>query len=219
MTTRREFLQASAAILAADWTGPRPGAAGPTGRLPLGFSTLGCPQWTWSQVLDFAAAHGFAAVELRGLQAAMDLTQVPELAPERLGEAKRQLAEHGLRVPCLGSSANMHEMDAAKRAAQLDEARRFIDLARALRAPYVRVFGNKYVAGDARAHRPRLARAGRLRAAAARHRPDRVPRRLHRFTHPARDPPAGGLPGRGAALGRAPHLRVGEGSALGHGAP
>src|SRR6266516_1693400 len=147
MTTRREFLQASAAILAADWTGPRPGAAGPTGRLPLGFSTLGCPQWTWSQVLDFAAAHGFAAVELRGLQAAMDLTQVPELAPERLGEAKRQLAEHGLRVPCLGSSANMHEMDAAKRAAQLDEARRFIDLARALRAPYVRVFGNKYVAG------------------------------------------------------------------------
>jgi len=98
-------------------------------------------------VLAFAAAHGFAAVELRGLQAAMDLTQVPELAPERLGEAKRQLAEHGLRVPCLGSSANMHEMDAAKRAAQLDEARRFIDLARALRAPYVRVFGNKYVAG------------------------------------------------------------------------
>ena len=41
----------------------------------------------------------------------------------------------------------MHEMDAAKRAAQLDEARRFIDLARALGAPYVRVFGNKYVAG------------------------------------------------------------------------
>src|SRR5439155_2037 len=87
------------------------------------------------------------AVELRGLQAAMDLTQAPEFAPERLGEEKRQLAEHGLRVPCLGSSANMHEMDAAKRAAQLDEARRFIDLARALRAPYVRVFGNKYVDG------------------------------------------------------------------------
>jgi len=143
MTTRRAFVETTAALLAADWTrAPRP-----AGRLPLGFSTLGCPQWTWSQVLDFAAAHGFAAVELRGLQAAMDLTQVPELAPERLGEAKRQLAEHGLRVPCLGSSANMHEMDAAKRAAQLDEARRFIDLARALRAPYVRVFGNKYVAG------------------------------------------------------------------------
>jgi len=147
LTTRREFLQASAALLAAGWAGAPPGDAGLTGRLPLGFSTLGCPQWPWRQVLDFAAGHGYAAVELRGLQATMDLTQVPEFAAERLGEAKRQLAEHSLRVPCLGSSANMHEMDAAKRAAQLDEGRRFIDLARALDARYVRVFGNKYVDG------------------------------------------------------------------------
>src|ERR1044071_7632266 len=147
MTTRREFVRASAAVLAAGYL-RHPLAAGKSkGRLPLGFSTLGCPQWPWRRVLDFAAAHGYAAVELRGLQATMDLTQAPEFAAERLGEAKRQLAEHGLRVPCLGSSANMHEMDAAKRAAQLDEARRFIDLAQALSAPYVRVFGNKYVDG------------------------------------------------------------------------
>jgi sugar phosphate isomerase/epimerase len=143
MTTRREFVQTTAALLAADWTRlPRP-----AGRLPLGFSTLGCPQWTWQQVLDFAAAHGFAAVELRGLQATMDLTRVPELAPPRLADARQQLAERGLVVSGLGSSANMHEMDAAKRAGQLDEARRFIDLAQALGAPYVRVFGNKYVEG------------------------------------------------------------------------
>src|SRR5207247_10080114 len=70
-----------------------------------------------------------------------------------------QLAASGLVVPCLGSSANMHEMDAGKRAAQLDEARRFIDLARALGAPYVRVFGNKYVAGVPRpAMRAHIAR-------------------------------------------------------------
>jgi sugar phosphate isomerase/epimerase len=58
-----------------------------------------------------------------------------------------QLAHHGLVVSCLGSSANMHEMDPATRDAQLDEARRFIDLARALGAPYVRVFGNQYLPG------------------------------------------------------------------------
>ena len=26
------------------------------GRLPIGFSTLGSPKWTWIQTLDFAAA-------------------------------------------------------------------------------------------------------------------------------------------------------------------
>ena len=148
MTSRREFLQTSAAMLAATYAGPRLPS---DDRLPLGFSTLGCPQWTWPQILDFAATHGYAAVELRGIQTNMDLTKVPELSPERLGDAKRQLAARGLSVSCLGASAHMHEMDPAKHAVQLDEGRRFIDLAQALAAPYVRVFGNNYVEGVPRA--------------------------------------------------------------------
>jgi len=108
-------------------------------RLPLGFSTLGCPAWTWPQILDFAAEHQFASIELRGILTNMDLTKVPELAPERIGDAKRQLAAHGLIVSDLGASAQMHDMDPVKHAAQLDEARRFIDLAHTLGAPYVRV--------------------------------------------------------------------------------
>ena len=138
MTTRREFVASTAALLL-PWQAPR--------KLPLGFSTLGCPKWPWLTILDFAADHQFAAVELRGILENMDLTQVPELAPERIGEAKNQLAARGLSISCLGASANMHDLDPVKHAAQLDEARRFIDLAHALGAPYVRVFGNEYVKG------------------------------------------------------------------------
>src|SRR5437762_5214471 len=141
MTTRRAFVATAAAAFATRYTRWLPRGE----RLPLGFSTLGCPAWTWPQILDFAAAHGYVAVELRGLQATMDLSQVPEFAPGRLEEAKRQLAAHGLSVSDLGASAQLHEMHPAKRAAQLAEARRFIDLAQALGAPYVRVFGNNYV--------------------------------------------------------------------------
>ena len=152
MTTRRAFLQTSAALLAARYASRLPGDE----RLQLGFSTLGCPQWTWPQILDFAAAHGYAAVELRGILKEMDLTKVPELTGEHLSEAKRQLAAHGLVVPTVDASAHMHEMDAAKHASQLDEARRCIDLAQALGASYVRVFGNNYVEGmphaEMRAH-------------------------------------------------------------------
>ncbi len=146
MINRRQFLETSAALLAAPYAGghDRPHMRD---RLPLGFSTLGCPAWTWTEILNFAAAHDFAAIELRGLQANMDLTKAPELAPQRLPIVKDQLAARGLRVSCLGASAEMHQMDDAKRAAQLDEARRFIDLAQALGVPYVRVFGNKYVEG------------------------------------------------------------------------
>src|SRR5213079_2601782 len=112
MTTRRAFLETTAAILVS------PRGLRSAARLPIGFSTLGCPAWTWKQILDFAQTHDYAAIELRGLK-----------------------------ISDLGASAQLHEQDPAKRAAQLDEARRFIDLAETLRAPYVRVFGNKYVKG------------------------------------------------------------------------
>jgi sugar phosphate isomerase/epimerase len=158
MTSRREFLQSSIfALLATGCAGaPRTGAAGR--RLPLGFSTLGCPQWSWREILDFASAHGFAAIELRGLQGSIDITQHPDLAPPRLAEVKQQLADRGLTVVCLGASARMHETDPATRAAQLDEARRYVDLAHALGTPYVRVFGDRYSPGEAReAARARIA--------------------------------------------------------------
>ena len=153
---RRAFLRAAGAMAALAATGcSRAGAGGGVtpsgaGRLPLGFSTLGSPRWDWIQTLDFAAVHDFAAIELRGLQQAMDLSQRPEFQPDRLAQTKRELAARGLAVPCLGASVNLHEQDTAKLGAAMAETRRFIDVASALGAPYVRVFGNMYVQGMSR---------------------------------------------------------------------
>ena len=153
MTSRREFLHASTLALLASCTRVPRVEASPT-RLPLGFSTLGCPQWSLSQILDFARQHNFAAIELRGLQDKIDITQHADLAPERLPDLTKKLADRGLSVVCLGASARMHDLDAA----QLDEASRYIDLARALGTPYVRVFGDRYVSGESReATRERIA--------------------------------------------------------------
>lgn len=114
-----------------------------TEKLPLAFSTLGCPKWTWPQILDFAEQHGFAAVELRGLLGEMNLPARPEFAPDKIPAARKEVAAHGLKIASVSSSAEMHEADPQKRAQQLAEGRSFIDLASALGAPYVRVFGNK----------------------------------------------------------------------------
>src|SRR2546426_8940174 len=96
MTTRRAFVATAAAAFATRYTRWLPGGD----RLPLGFSTLGCPAWTWPQILDFAAAHGYVAVELRGLQTTMDLSQAPELAPGRLEEARSEEHTSELQSPC-----------------------------------------------------------------------------------------------------------------------
>jgi sugar phosphate isomerase/epimerase len=113
-------------------------------RLPIGFSTLGCPEWPWSTILDVASREGYAAIELRGLQGEMDLTKRPEFSTG-LAASVADLRARDLRVSCLGSSAQLHHREAADRGRQMDEARRFIDLAAKLQAPYVRVFGDKYL--------------------------------------------------------------------------
>jgi len=112
-------------------------------KLPIAFSTLGCPGWEWKKILDFAQANGFAAIELRGIMGNLDLPSVAEFAPGRIAQSKKEVAEHGLKISDLGASSQMHIVEAAEREKQLADARRFIDLAQALEVPYVRVFGNE----------------------------------------------------------------------------
>ncbi len=144
-STRRQFIGSLAGAMVA------PGlirGAGKGGRLPLAFSTLGCPKWEWKQILAQAAEHGYAALELRGVQNEMDLPKSPQFLGAKLRESLQDLSALGLKISDLGASARLGESDPAKRAAQLDEARRFIDLARELKSPYVRVFGGKLLPGQ-----------------------------------------------------------------------
>jgi len=104
---------------------------------------LGCPAWEWTKILDFATHHGFSAIELRGLEGKLDLPTLPLFAADRIEQAKEQVRTSKLRIACLSSSAQLYVEDPTKRAKELADARRFIDLAAALGAPYVRVFGGK----------------------------------------------------------------------------
>jgi sugar phosphate isomerase/epimerase len=137
--TRRRFLQASAFALAA----VRSKLLASNAHLTVGFSTLGCPAWEWSKILDFAQSHGFSAIELRGLQGSMDLPTRPEFQPDRIAQSKRDVASRNLKIACVSSSAQLHDADPEKHKQQIADAKRFIDLASALGVPNMRVFGNK----------------------------------------------------------------------------
>jgi sugar phosphate isomerase/epimerase len=120
-------------------------------RYPIAFSTLGCPKWPWTRILEQAAALGYAAIELRGIEGEMDLTKRPELTGSRVTDTMKALEALDLKISDLGASSRMHETDPAVRTAQLDEGRRFIDLAARLKVPYVRVFGDRVPPGDTKA--------------------------------------------------------------------
>ena len=142
MNTRRQFIQTLSVAALSQMVLPRLWASEKS-RIPIAFSTLGCPAWDLTRILQFAHQHGFSAIELRGLQGNLDLPSHAIFASDRIEQTKKEIRDHKLRIACVSSSANLYMEDADKRAKELADARRFIDLASTLGAPYVRVFGGK----------------------------------------------------------------------------
>jgi sugar phosphate isomerase/epimerase len=136
-TTRRSFVQAMSMAAISSAFAFRASQA----PLRIAFSTIGCPAWDFSKILDFAVQNEFAAIELRGLQGNLDLPSHPIFARERMDDTKRQIADHNLKIACVGSSTDVGEDDRKRRMQGMGHARRFIHLASELESPYVRVFG------------------------------------------------------------------------------
>ncbi|CAN5745270.1 TIM barrel protein [soil metagenome] len=139
---RRQFIQNSAILVAASLTGYAFDAK-KHGEL-LSFSTLGCPDWSFPQIVDFAVKHGYKGIEIRGIQRQMDLPLCPEFSKEKIAETISLMKSSDLQFVNLGSSCNLHFADAAAREKNLDEARRFIDLAQQINCPFIRVFPNNF---------------------------------------------------------------------------
>jgi sugar phosphate isomerase/epimerase len=141
--SRREFLQTSALLLATELIASSFNIN--TKQFLLSFSTLGCPDWSFQQIIDFATAHGYKGIEIRGIQRELDLVKCNEFSNQqnKLATLSR-MKEKGLQFVNLGASTNLHITDAAERQKNLDEAKRFIDLAQQINCPYIRVFPNNF---------------------------------------------------------------------------
>ncbi len=113
--------------------------------MKLGFSTLACPQWEINQIVETARANGYDGIELRAYKGSLDLLKAIGDFPGGPVEFRRRLSRFGLEVCCLDSSIALTDPDPA-----IFEGERMIDLAMALGAPYIRVFGGQIPAGEPR---------------------------------------------------------------------
>ena len=109
--------------------------------MKLGVSTLGCPDWTLEEILTRLPGYGYDGVELRGLGPDLDLTKSPAFADSAVNETRRRFADAGLALCGVDTSCSFTDPDPMARARTLEEGRRAIDLAAALGAHTVRVFG------------------------------------------------------------------------------
>ncbi len=114
--------------------------------LPLSFTTLGCPGWTLREIVENAAKMGYDGIDFRGLLDALDITTCPEFTSD-LAATKRLLADHGIAVSGIATSARFAVVDADELEGNFEEARRNMALAAELGAPVLRVYGGKVPEG------------------------------------------------------------------------
>ncbi len=139
---RRKFLQQLAGLtllagLDTSWVNKQ-------NPLRLSFSTLGCPNWNFDQILSFATRFKYQGIEFRGLLEELDLYKCPEFnTSQQIRLSSQKLMDKGLTVVCLGTSVVLHEAAGSKREEHFDKAKKFIDLASALNCKAIRVFPDK----------------------------------------------------------------------------
>lgn len=111
----------------------------------LAFSTLACPDWSIETILEKAVAFGFEGIEWRGgpqghLQ--------PNLPATRRATLRIQCLDAGLLSLAVTAYTSFVSASARERQENLDELRRYTDLAADIGARYVRVFAGELLEGQ-----------------------------------------------------------------------
>ena len=108
--------------------------------MKLAFSTVGCPDFQWSDIYSMAKDLGFDGIEVRGLGREISTFNMQPFSEGEIDQTVKKLAELRLSIPCLSSGCPLSI--AQNRDRNVAELMNYIHLAKKLNTPYVRVMGD-----------------------------------------------------------------------------
>ena len=101
------------------------------------FSTLGCPGWSWDEIFATAKDLGLDGIEVRGVENELFAPAIRVFGRDRIDATRTRLEKAGMSIPMLTSGACLGFTEDYEH--YVDEAKAYIDLAKTLSCPYVRV--------------------------------------------------------------------------------
>ena len=107
--------------------------------MKLSFSTLGCPRMSFGDIQAIAKDLSYDGIEIRGVMHVIDAPDIREFSPEKREKTMARLKELGLAIPILTSACDLHVP--TRWEADFAMAKRYVDTAKAMNIPYVRVLG------------------------------------------------------------------------------
>ncbi len=114
--------------------------------MKIAFSTLGCPDFSWSEMTTMAKDLGFDGIEVRGLGAQINAAMATPFTEARLPETLKKLRMLRLEIPCLSSDCCLKDANQAEE--NKKELLSYIKLAENLGTPYIRVLADRDIAPE-----------------------------------------------------------------------
>ena len=108
--------------------------------MKLAFSTLGCPDFSWTDIYSMAKDLGYNGIEIRGLGDDIFAVKAQPFTERMLPETIQKLESLRLEIPCLSSGCCLKYE--SKEDENVKEITQYIHLARKLKTPYVRILAD-----------------------------------------------------------------------------
>lgn len=109
--------------------------------MKVSFSTLGCPTWSWDDIVAMTKDLGFDGVEVRGIENEIYAPNCGPFLPVNISNTNNMLKEKGLDISCLTSASYLFDKNNIDR--NMKEAIDYIALAEKIGCKNVRVLGDE----------------------------------------------------------------------------
>ena len=109
--------------------------------MKISFSTLACPDFSWTDIYSMAKDLGFDGIEIRGLGNDIFAVNAKPFTPEQLPKTIQKLNDIHIEIPCLSSGCCLKFKD--KLNDNIKEITEYIELAEKLGTPYIRVLADR----------------------------------------------------------------------------
>ncbi|HHV29949.1 MAG TPA: AMP-binding protein [Clostridium sp.] len=108
--------------------------------MKIAFSTLGCPDFSWTDIYSMAKDFGFDGIEIRGLGNEIFAVKAQPFTESQLPHTAKKLSELSLEIPCFSSGCCLKFAENADK--NHEEVVQYITLASKLGTPFVRILAD-----------------------------------------------------------------------------
>src|SRR5690242_4658684 len=108
--------------------------------MKIAFSTIGCPDFSWTDIYSMAKDLGFDGIEIRGLGNDIFAVKAQPFTESQIPHTVKKLSELHIKIPCLSSGCCLKFAD--KEEENYQEIVQYIMLASKLGTSYIRVLAD-----------------------------------------------------------------------------